>query len=100
LRAIRESRGFTQEELSQATKVGLATIQRYEKGSRAKSEIIVILARFLHVSADYLLGLTDESAPDFQRELTTEEQALLDAFHKGDAARIMRLFVDDHVKTP
>lgn len=63
LRELREERGLTREELT--AKLGWSTNQvyRYEAGiNDATGKMIVKMARFFDVSADYLLGLSDERA--------------------------------------
>ena len=63
LRQICEQRKFTQKQF--AEKIGSTEhgIQRYENGEREPSaSIIIMLADFFNVSADYLLGRTDNPA--------------------------------------
>ena len=67
LKRIRKEKKLTQQELSQLSGVPQQTISRYEKGSRnADSENLKKLALALKVSADDLLGIT-EQVREFQR---------------------------------
>ncbi|MBN2619355.1 MAG: helix-turn-helix transcriptional regulator [Spirochaetales bacterium] len=61
LKRIRKEKKLTQQELSQLSGVPQQSISRYEKGSRnADSENLKKLALALRVSADDLLGITEE----------------------------------------
>lgn len=61
LRRVRRARDVTQVQLAAQTGLNVTTISRLENGT-AKAvygDTIVILARTLGVSADYLLGLSE-----------------------------------------
>ena len=63
LRQIREQRGFTQKQF--AEKIGSTErgIQRYESGDREPAfRVILSILDNIDVSADYLLGRTDNPA--------------------------------------
>lgn len=94
LKQARERKNYSQEDLAKATGIGLATIRRYESGASGKTEIVITLARFLGVSTDYLLGLSGELA-DETFNLTTDEQALLEAYRQGDKVKAMELVVNN-----
>lgn len=61
LRLLRTSRGLSQPELAEATGIGQSTISRWEK---AEAEPVLsgirTLADFFSVTADYLIGRTDQ----------------------------------------
>ena len=61
IRDLREDRDLSQSEIAEVIKT---TQQQYSKIENGRSEItadkLVLLARFYNVSADYILGLTDE----------------------------------------
>ena len=60
LKELRKERGITQQELSNALDCSQSMIARWEKGEcDATGAIIVKLALYFNVTADYLLGLTD-----------------------------------------
>lgn len=60
LMQIREKMGTSQEELSQLIGVHRQSISNYEHGKRIpRIDFVVIIAKFLNVSVDYLLGLSD-----------------------------------------
>lgn len=57
---LRKDRGLSQDELGEILNINKHSISSYERGrSEPPDEIKIILARFFHVSVDYLLGLTD-----------------------------------------
>ena len=57
LRAAREARGFSQEDLARLALLSPDALARLERGSDPKASALVELARALEVSADHLLGL-------------------------------------------
>ena len=61
---LRKDAGLTQDELAEIIKINKHSISSYE---REKSEppdtIKVEIAKYFHVSVDYLLGLTDDPNP-------------------------------------
>lgn len=75
LKRIRKEKKLTQQDLSQLSGVPQQTISRYEKGSRnADSENLKKLALALEVSADDLLGITEQvkEFKKIQSELASE----------------------------
>ncbi len=64
LRQVRLISGYSQEKLSELIGLGSRQIWRYEKGETVPdADVLADIARALNVSADYLLGLTDEPHP-------------------------------------
>jgi len=62
LRAARQHRDFTPEHLSQASGVDRTAISHFERGARDPSvDTLRKLAIALDVTADYLLGLTEDT---------------------------------------
>ena len=60
MRELRKERGLKQEELAAKINVSQQTISRIEKGENSlPADILVHLAKFFHVSADYILKLSD-----------------------------------------
>ena len=59
---LRLEKKLTQKELANAVNIGQASISEWEKGTHEpNATAIKILAVFFGVSADYLLGLEDET---------------------------------------
>lgn len=65
LKTLRKQRNLTQKQLAELIGTQNSIISFYEVGDRIPSpEIIVKLARTLHVSSDYLLGLEKNESVD------------------------------------
>ena len=61
LHILRKERHLRQFDVSKELHIALITYQRYEANQREPdAPVIVAMARFFGVSADYLLGLTDQ----------------------------------------
>ena len=59
--SLRKERGLNQEEIARQTGIGYRSYRRYESGEREPTaSTIITLADFFQVSADYLLGRTDQ----------------------------------------
>ena len=64
IRNLREDADLTQAQLGEHINVPQRTYAYYESGERLiPPQVLVALARFYHVSIDYLLGLTDQKLP-------------------------------------
>ena len=64
IRNLREDSDLTQEDVGRAINVPQRTYAYYESGGRmVPPRVICALALFYGVSADYILGLTDEKTP-------------------------------------
>lgn len=64
IRNLREDSDLTQEDVGRAINVPQRTYAYYESGGRmVPPRVICALAIFYGVSADYILGLTDEKTP-------------------------------------
>lgn len=61
LRALRAENHLRQADAAQALRIALITYQRYEANQRdPDAPVIVAMSDLFHVSADYLLGRSDE----------------------------------------
>jgi transcriptional regulator with XRE-family HTH domain len=64
IRDLREDRDLSQAEVAKVIKT---TQQQYSKIELGKADIsgekLILLAKFYRVSADYLLGITDDPTP-------------------------------------
>ena len=61
LSLLRKERDMTQKVVSHELGISLNSYQRYETDEREPTApILVQMAKFYHVSLDYLVGLTDE----------------------------------------
>ena len=58
---LQKERNITKKEIAEAVGLSLMGYYRYERGTREPTaSTIIALADFFNVSADYLLGRTDE----------------------------------------
>lgn len=96
LREIRELRGLSQRKLAEELGMAHSMIYRYESGmSDPTSSTLKALSDRLHVSIDYLIGVTDEPAiHGSQLALTRDEQQMLSAFRREGWAGVIRLGAD------
>ena len=63
IRDLREAHDTTQQESADVVNMPRSVYRRYESGERETPVwVIVKLAKYYHVSTDYLLGLTDDPA--------------------------------------
>lgn len=64
IRNLREDSDLTQAEIGNQINVPQRTYAYYESGDRMiPPQVLIALARFYHVSVDYLLGMTGQKAP-------------------------------------
>ena len=67
--ALRTQHNETQKTLGILLDVGKGHISEIERGNRTTSaERIALICKYYHVSADYLLGLTDDPEPKYKAE--------------------------------
>lgn len=96
LRELRKTKALSRRELAEELQIGEANVQRYEDGkSDAGSEIVVKIARYFNVSADFLLGLSDNPIPNKQGELSIQELHVLSAWRQGARVEAIRVIVSD-----
>jgi transcriptional regulator with XRE-family HTH domain len=93
LRAIREQRGLTQQELAERCGLGINAVWKYEnEESDPSGDVVARLAKELDVSSDYLLGLVDHPEERLQTSnLTPDQRRLLAAFESGDVVALLRM---------
>lgn len=97
MRKIREEVGYTQEQLAELIGVAVLQINRYENGKNEPSgDMVAKIATVLHVSTDYLLGLTDNPAPlEFAGNLSSRERFAIAAWRRGEYREAIKVIVAD-----
>lgn len=66
MRDLREDNDKSQKEIAELLEVGTTQYRRWEVGEhKVPAEIIVKLAKIYNVSTDYILGLTNETKPNW-----------------------------------
>jgi len=74
LKELREELGFKQSDLAEQLGLGSAAVSKYENGvSQPDIESLVKIAAMFRVSADYLLGLSDNPLPNNQKTSFDED---------------------------
>lgn len=96
LKSIRERRGYTQSELADRIGMGQRQLSRYEGGKNDPSgDVIARFAAALDVTADYLLGLTDEPGDNLKDiDLTVVEWKIIKALRAGMTIEVLQTVVD------
>ena len=75
IRELRRRNGISQEKLAGELNVTQASISLYETNSNIPTDMLVSIAKYFHVSVDYLLCLSDEQ--QMSLSLSTSEYHLL-----------------------
>lgn len=93
LKLVRETRGLTQDDLNKRLGLGNTQVYRYENGkAEPTTQTVVSLARELGVSADYLLGLSDDPLDKWEHAaLSAEEIQIIEARRRNDLREYVRL---------
>ena len=100
LRTLRLKNGFTYASLAKVLDLNMRQIVRYEAGEAdPSSDVVTRMADTFNVSADYLLGRTDDPTPPaYRADLTPHEQAILAALRRDDPLAAIRLIVQTEDK--
>lgn len=65
LKSLRIEKNLTQKQVADRIGLAVSAVSSYESGTRYPSyDILVKLTRIFHVSADYLLGITNQRTID------------------------------------
>lgn len=96
MREVRERLGWSQRELARRCGVSDPLINRYESGqSDPSASNLKLIAEALSVSADYLLGLSDDPRGQMgDGQLSDDERAVLDAYRRSGWAGLARLLAE------
>jgi transcriptional regulator with XRE-family HTH domain len=97
LRDLRESWGLSQLELAQELETGDNQIWRYENGTaEPRMSILLRIARFFNVSADYLIGNSDSPNPvPANLGLSEQEEAIITALRRGQKLKAIEIIVSE-----
>jgi transcriptional regulator with XRE-family HTH domain len=93
LKALREKRGWSQRELARLCGLGEAQIGKYESGQTDPTVTsLKTIADKLDVSADYLLGISDDPRRHIDASaLSDEEYQMLRIFRRDGWTGVIRL---------
>ncbi len=90
LKELRQKHNHTQGSLADLMNTNARQIWRWESGENTPdSDSLAMLAKVLEVSADYLLGLTDE--PSRSAGLSDDEIQVIRAMRRGDGMEAIRV---------
>lgn len=97
LKKARQYRDYTQEQLAELANVELHQVWRHENGKTTPDgNIVARYAQALDVSADYLLGISDDLKPNIDTsDLTRAERAVINAWRRGDIVEAARTILND-----
>ena len=85
LKKLRRTRNLTQADLSRRINASEITVRSWETGIKTPSmSNLKALARALHVSVDYLLGVESSSESRFRVQLSDDESTLLGNYRELD----------------
>jgi transcriptional regulator with XRE-family HTH domain len=97
LRKVRLELGHTQESLAELLDTNNQQIWRYESNqTKPDGDIVAKIAKVLDISADYLLGLTDNPTPvSFSSGLTAKERTVISAWRRGEKFEAIKVIAAD-----
>ena len=97
LKKLRIQSGHSQESLAELLGIGNRQIWRYENGeTEPDGDTVARISQALEVSADYLLGLTDDPNPNLQQsDLSEKERAAIAAWRQGNYREAIKVIVSD-----
>lgn len=93
LQHIMKERGHNATSLAEAIGRADRTIRRIlAEDGNTSDDTVVAIAQALEVSADYLLGLSDDPTPQMRLDnLTEDERAVLKAMRKGNDKEAIKI---------
>ena len=93
IKELRLERGWKQDELGKILNVKRAAISKYENGHiPLTAETISVLCDIFDVSADYIIGRTEEKKPN-----KNNSQLLIDGLNENELKKVMEYI--DFLKT-
>lgn len=93
LSALIEATGMNVQEFEKGINKGNGVVGKWISGkTMPKADSIYAVSKFCGVSADYILGLSDEpNAPSLESLLSDDERLLIEAFRAADAKGRFRI---------
>lgn len=90
LKELRMEKGLTQNEFAEQFKIAQGTVGNWETGNRQPDFVMLDkIANYFNVSADYLLGITEEKRPTVQEDdgpRNDKERLILELFRQAPDA--------------
>lgn len=96
MKARRVELGLSQAEFAQRVKISQQQVSIYESGkTKPSADVLALIAKALDCSADFLLGLTDDSRAHLREsELSAPEREFLRYFRRRDLRGIQEAVAD------
>lgn len=97
IREARKNAGHTQASLAELIGIHYKNISRWEAGEYTPEvENLMLLAKALNVSADYLLGLSDDpKRAARESDFSQDEVEIIMALRRGDLKSALRAIVNE-----
>lgn len=96
VKVLRESKGYTHQELADLLNVGYAQIYRFEAGKAdPPGDVLSRMSRLFGVTVDFLLGLSDMPISDAS-DLSEHEKRAIAAWRRGERFEAIKVIVDDN----
>ena len=93
IKDLRESRKISQQELAARLFVTRSAVNAWEMGNSMPSiDNLIVLARFFHVSTDYLLGLQNEETIDVTQLGANEKELIQRMLYYMDYLKPEKLY--------
>jgi len=85
LKTLRNTKGVTQDQLAEKIGVSKASVSRYELSAMYPTvEVLIKLCEYFHVSADYILGLSDKLDIQISHLTDTQVQIVIGTVNEFD----------------
>jgi len=95
LKEIMRRRGKNSTELADIIGISERNMRRIVAGGTTSDESVAALAKALEVSADYLLGLSDDPTPHLRVDnMSEDERAVVAAMRRGDDKTVMKIIAN------
>ena len=97
LKNLRLQKRLTQDRVAELLETSIRMVARYESGETDPAgDVVARMADIFDVSADYLLGRTDDPTTPYQpKDLTAKEHQILAALRRGDSLEAIKRIVAD-----
>lgn len=97
IREARKNAGHTQASLAELIGAHSKNISRWEANEYIpEAETIALLAKALNVSADYLLGITDDPKRTAREsDLSEQELEIIMALRRNDLKAVMKAIINE-----
>ena len=94
IRTLRKNKNITQEQLAEILGISSAAISKWESGiTYPDIQLLPVLARYFHVSIDFLMGFSNTISQDEREKIYTEVSSAFQSFPFIEAVGIWEYYV-------